>query len=135
MIHHEGTKDTKLEDLGLSHRIVGAAIEVHRHLGPGLLESAYEAALGRELALRDLSFEHQVPVSIHYKGVDLDCALRIDVLVEDRVIVEVKTVDRLLPIHLAQLLTDLRLQNLWLGLLINFNVSVLRSGVRRVLNG
>jgi len=121
--------------LRLSHEIIGAAIEVHRTIGPGLLESVYEAALCRELWLRGFSVEHQVSVPVSYKGANLRCDIRLDLLVERSIIVEVKAVDKLLPIHRAQLLTYLRLRKLWLGLLVNFNIEVLRDGVRRVLNG
>ncbi len=112
-----------------------AAIEVHRLLGPGLLEGIYEVALCKELLLRGLKVERQVRVPVNYKGDDLNCDVRLDLLVERRIIVEVKTVEKIIPLHRAQLLTYLRLRNLWLGLLINFNVEVLRDGVRRVLNG
>jgi GxxExxY protein len=138
MIHHEGTKvskDTKSSALVLSHAVIGAAIEVHRTLGPGLLESVYEMALCRELWLRGIEVERQVLVPVHYKGGVLPCDVRIDLLVRRSIIVEVKSVDKITPIHRAQLLTYLRLQELWLGLLLNFNVEILRDGVRRVLNG
>ena len=138
MLHHEGTKntkDTKASALALSHKIIGAAIEVHRLLGPGLLESVYEAALCRELRLKHVALKRQVDVPVSYKQEILECHVKLDVLVEQKVIVEVKSVARLLSVHRAQFLTYLRLQNLWLGLLINFNVELLRDGVRRVLNG
>lgn len=141
MFHHEGTKDTegakdtKARSLALSYQIIGAAIEVHQVIGPGLLESIYESALCRELWLRDIEVRRQVPVPVRYKGCSLDCDIRLDLLVEHRVIVEVKTAEKLLPVHTAQLLTYLRLKKLWLGLLINFNVEVLKHGVRRILNG
>jgi GxxExxY protein len=140
---HEGTKATKdtkdtkerVSDLELSHEVIGAAIEVHRVLGPGLLESVYSVALCRELWVRGISTERQVPIPVRYKGADLGCQLRLDLLVERKVIVEAKTVAKLISSHRTQLLTYLRLTNLWLGLLINFNVDVLRDGIRRVLNG
>ena len=138
MLQHEGTKTTngtKSSALALSHQIIGAAIEVHRLIGPGLLESVYEAALCRELRLKGLTVDRQVSVPVNYKGEVLDCHVKLDLLVGGRVIVEVKAVETLIYVHKAQLLTYLRLQNLWLGLLINFNVEVLRNGVRRVLNG
>jgi GxxExxY protein len=119
----------------LSHAIVGAAIEVHKHLGPGLLESVYEAALSRELGLPGPRTDRQVLVPLRYKGLPLELNARLDLLVERMVVVEVKAVDRLLPIHRAQLLTYLRLTCHSVGLLINFNVGLLRSGIRRVLNG
>jgi GxxExxY protein len=120
IIHHEGTKGTKGSALALSHAVIGAAIEVHRTIGPGLLESIYEAALCRELWLRNIHVERQVGVPVHYKGGIPDCGIKLDLLVEGSVIVEIKSVSKLAPIHRAQLLTYLRLQRLWLGLLINF---------------
>ena len=119
----------------ISGKIIGAAIEVHRKLGPGLLESAYEECLCCEMALRGIKFERQVPLPLNYKGVDLDCGYRLDLLVEDKVIVELKSIETLEPIHDAQLLTYLRLRNAWLGLIINFNVMRLKDGVRRLVNG
>ena len=138
MLQHEGTKatkDTKASALALSHEVIGAAIEVHRLLGPGLLESVYEAALCRELRLREIAVERQIALPVNYKGEVLECHVKLDLLVQRHVIVEVKSLEKLMRVHKAQLLTYLRLQNLWLGLLINFNVEVLRDGVRRVLNG
>ncbi len=135
MIHHEGTKDTKSFGMSVSHTIVGGAIEVHRHLGPGLLESVYELALCRELWLRGLAVERQVALPIEYKGVQLNTAVRIDLIVERSVVVEVKSVETLAPIHRAQLLTYLKLTGLRVGLVINFNVELLRNGARRMLNG
>jgi GxxExxY protein len=119
----------------LSKEVIGAAIEVHRHLGPGLLESAYEKCLRQELSLRQLPFEYQVPLPVSYKGCAVDCAYRIDILVGGLVIVELKAIDQLEPIHEAQLLTYLRLKKLWLGLLINFNVPFLKEGIKRMVNG
>jgi GxxExxY protein len=127
--------DTKASVLNLSHDVIGAAIEVHRILGPGLLESVYELALCKELWLRRISVERQVNVPIHYKGRPLECSVQLDLLIQRSIIVEVKSVDSISNIHKAQLLTYLRLQGLWLGLLINFNVEMLRHGVRRILNG
>jgi GxxExxY protein len=138
MIHHEGTKDTKgtkARAMVLSHAVVGAAIEVHKHLGAGLLESVYEAALYRQLGLRGVAAERQVHVPLEYKSLPLNLSVRLDLLVERMLIVEVKSVDRLLPIHRAQVLTYLRLTTRPVGLLINFNVDLLRNGVRRLLNG
>jgi len=113
-------------------RIIGAAIEVHRELGPGLLESAYEECLCRELSLRELTFQRQLPLPVEYKGVKLDCGYRIDVVVENSVILELKCVEHLLPVHEAQLLTYLRLANRRVGLILNFNVATLvRGGVMR----
>lgn len=138
MSHHEGTKTTKgtkAAALALSHTVIGAAIEVHRLTGPGLLESVYEMALCRELWLRGIEVERQVNVPVYYKGSQLRCTVQLDLLVERTIIIEVKSVEKVIPVHRAQLLTYLRLRRLWLGLLINFNVQVLRDGVRRILNG
>lgn len=118
----------------LTSQILGAAIDVHRALGPGLLESAYQACMCRELTLRDIPFRSQVALPVHYKGVHLDCGYRIDLVVRERAIVELKSVERLAPIHEAQLLTYLRLSKIRVGLLINFNVPLLPRGIiRRVL--
>src|SRR5689334_25161381 len=118
----------------LTAQIIGAAIEVHRVLGPGLLESAYEECLCHELALRRLAFERQVPVPVRYKGINLDCAYRLDVLVEDSVILEIKSVDALIGVYQAQLLTYMKITRKPIGLLINFNTSVLKDGIiRKVL--
>jgi GxxExxY protein len=129
------TEEVRLRANELSNQIIGAAIEVHRQLGPGLLESAYEACLRRELGLRGVPFAHQVPLPVTYKGVEIDCSYRLDLLVGGLVIVELKAVEALEPIHSAQLLTYLRLTNLWLGLLVNFNVVVLKNGIKRVVHG
>ena len=117
----------------LTEKIIGAAIEVHRILGPGLLESAYEECLCHELHSREVGFSRQQPLPVVYKGVHLDCGYRLDLVVEGRVIVELKTVDKLLPIHEAQLLTYLRLAGIHTGLILNFNVPVLRDGIRRMV--
>jgi GxxExxY protein len=138
MLEHEGTKDNKVTKafaLALSHEVIGAAIEVHRVLGPGLLESIYEAALCRELSLRNIRYVRQKRLPVIYKEQLLDCELRLDLLVEDAIIVEVKALEKLMPIHRIQLLSYLRLHGVWLGLVINFDVEVLRDGLRRVLNG
>lgn len=118
----------------LSARIIGAAIAVHRELGPGLLESAYEACLEYELLQQEVKVERQVVQPVIYKGVMLECGYRLDLLVENLVIVELKTVEQLAPIHDAQLLTYLKLRRLWLGLLINFNVPILKQGIKRLVN-
>ena len=118
----------------LSNKIIGAAIEVHRTLGPGLLESTYEECLCRELSLNGLSFERQKPLPIRYKGVYLDCGYRLDLVIENCVMVELKSIENLLPIHEAQLLTYLKLTGLKLGLLINFNVPILKDGIKRMVN-
>ena len=117
----------------LSNRVIGCAIEVHRHLGPGLLESAYEQCLAHELKLAHIPFRLQHAVPLEYKDVHLDCGYRIDVLVDEKIIVEVKSVDALAPIHEAQLLTYMRLAGVSIGLLINFNVKVLKDGIKRMV--
>ena len=132
------TEDTESTEVrkelnALTETIIGAAIEVHRALGPGLLESAYELCLCRELSLRGLPFEKQKPVSIAYKGVVLDCGYRADLVIADQVLLELKSIDTLLPIHEAQLLSYLTLSGLPAGLLINFNVQLLKHGIRRRL--
>jgi GxxExxY protein len=114
--------------------IIGAAIEVHRHLGPGLLESAYEECLCHELHLQEMEFRRQLELPVIYKGLSLDCGYRIDLIVQDEVILELKSVEKLLPVHQAQLLTYMRLAGKRVGLLINFNVPLLTQGIiRRVL--
>jgi GxxExxY protein len=118
----------------LSGRIIGACIEVHRHLGPGLLESAYEECLAHELQLSGIEFQRQLALPVEYKGVRLDAGYRIDLAVEGQVIVEIKSVEQLTPIHDAQLITYLRLTGYPLGLLINFNVRTLVTGVKRRAN-
>ena len=118
----------------ITESIIGTAIEVHRAIGPGLLESAYTQCLCRELTLRNLPFTRELPLPVVYKGLRLDCAYRLDLLVADAVVVEVKAVECLIPVHTAQLLTYLRLGAWKAGLLLNFNVPLLRDGiVRRVL--
>jgi GxxExxY protein len=119
----------------LSGQVIGAAIEVHRALGPGLLESTYQACLGHELTLRGLDWVQQKEIPLRYKSVCLHSTYRIDLLVEGRLVVEVKAIEALTSIHHAQLLTYLKLLHLRFGLLINFNVELLARGVRRVVNG
>jgi GxxExxY protein len=119
----------------LSNQIIGAAIEVHRQLGPGLLESAYQTCHKHEIVLRNIPIQTEVPLPVHYKGVQLDCGYRMDEVVGGLVVVELKSVERIEPIHQAQLMTYLRLSGLWLGLLINFNVPVLKQGVKRIVLG
>ncbi len=114
--------------------VIGFAIEVHRALGPGLLESAYEECLCYELAQGGIRFLRQVALPVRYKGVTLDCGYRMDLLVDDLVIVEIKAVESLSPIHEAQLLTYLKLAEKSVGLLINFNVPVLKQGLKRIVN-
>jgi len=123
-----------MESNTLSGEVIGAAIEVHRVLGPGLLESAYELALARELVLRGMSVERQKAVPLEYKGASLGDGFRIDLLVQEQLIVEIKAVERILAIHEAQLLTYLRLTDKRLGLLINFNEKTIKEGVKRVVN-
>ena len=118
----------------ITEKIIGAAIEVHRTLGPGLLESAYETCLSFELAERGLEVDRQKPLPIVYKGNRLDAGYRLDLLVEDQVIVEIKAVDEIAPIHQSQLLSYLKLSGCEVGLLINFNVLVLKNGIKRVIN-
>ena len=115
----------------VTEHVIGAAIEVHKHLGPGLLESAYEECLCHELRLRGVPFERQRPLPIEYKGVKLDCGYRLDLLVTGEVVVEVKAVTIIQGIHEAQLLSYLKLGGWKIGLLLNFNVPVLRDGIRR----
>jgi GxxExxY protein len=136
VIHH-GDTETRSKFLfeHLTEQVIGAAIEVHRELGPGLMESAYEECLCHELHLRNLNFQRQLPLPVQYKGVSLDCGYRIDIVVEDLLILELKCVEHLLPVHEAQLLTYLKLTGKRVGLILNFNVSVLTRGgiIRKVL--
>ena len=118
----------------LSNRIIGACIAVHSALGPGLLESAYEACLCHELSLAAIPFERQRALPVRYKGVALDCGYRLDVVVDNLVVIEIKAVDALQPVHTAQLLTYLKLTGISLGLLINFNVTRVGLGVKRVVH-
>jgi GxxExxY protein len=119
----------------ITSQIIGAAVEVHRILGPGLLESAYEECLCRELALRNLPFQRQVILPVEYKGMHIDCGYRLDILACDLVVVELKAIEALLPVHEAQLLTYLKLSGCHIGLLINFNVPLLKNGLRRIVHG
>jgi GxxExxY protein len=118
----------------ITKTIIGAAISVHKELGPGLLESAYEACLAFELVEKNMKIERQKSLPVTYRGLQLDCGYRIDLLVGDKVIVETKAVERLDPIHEAQLLSYLKLSGCEVGLLINFNVKVLKHGIRRLVN-
>jgi GxxExxY protein len=117
----------------LSNIIIGCAIEVHKTLGPGMLESSYEECLDYELKKKGLITKRQLPVPVIYKEVKLDCGYRLDLLVEDKVIIEIKSVDKLIPIHQSQLLTYMRFANIKLGLLINFNVRFLKDGLDRLI--
>jgi GxxExxY protein len=119
----------------LSSKIIGASIEVHKALGPGLLESAYESCLCHELNQRGLSFENQKPLPVTYKGQKLDCGYKLDVVVENAIILELKSCEQIEPIHKAQLLTYLKLSHRKLGLLLNFNVPLMRDGIVRIVNG
>jgi GxxExxY protein len=115
----------------LTHEIIGAAIEVHRHLGPGLLESSYRECLCHELSIREVGFRREYALPLQYKGIRLECGYRLDLLVEGLVVVEIKAIERLAAVHDAQLLTYLRIGGWSVGLLINFNVAVLKEGIRR----
>jgi GxxExxY protein len=117
----------------LTNEIIAAAIEVHRQLGPGLLESAYEACLSHELSLRKIRFEKQKSLPVSYKGINLDCGYRMDLVVDSRVVIELKCVDRIAPIHEAQLLTYLRLSNIRVGLIFNFHAKRIMDGFRRMV--
>ena len=127
----ELTEHTEKESNGLTGKIIGAAIEIHQALGPGLLESAYETCFIYELRLRKLKVENQKSMPVFYKDVMLDCGYRADLVVEDQVIVEIKSVAGIAPIHEAQLLSYLKLSDCKFGLLINFNVQLLKEGIRR----
>ena len=116
----------------LTHEIRGAAIEVHRELGPGLLESAYEECLCRELSLRGVEFRRQAPLPVTYKGITLDCGYKLDVVVEDQVVLELKSVKEVTPLHEAQLLTYLRLSGKKVGLWMNFNTVLMKDGIKRM---
>ena len=117
----------------LSNKVIGCALEVHRNLGPGLLESTYEQCLAYELETAGIPFKLQYPLPVEYKNIRLDCGYRIDVLIGDSIIVELKSVDKLLPIHQAQLLTYMKLAGISIGLLINFNVKYLKDGIKRMV--
>jgi GxxExxY protein len=136
VIHHEDTEArSKLLHEALTERLIGAAIEVHRALGPGLLESAYEECLCHEFHLRGISFERQRALPVEYKNIKLDCGYRLDLIVEDEVILEIKCVEHILPVHEAQLLTYLKMTGKRVGLILNFNVSVITHGgiIRKVI--
>lgn len=123
-----------MHENNLSGEIIGAAIEVHRMIGPGLLESAYHECMKHELRLREIDWDSEIPIAVSYKGMVIDQAYRADLLVENKVIVELKSVEEVKDIHKAQVLTYLKLTNRRLGLLINFRVPVLKNGVYRVVN-
>jgi len=129
------TTRTEILDINkTTESIIGAAIEVHRHLGPGLLESAYEECLCEELSLRQILFKRQAALPVMYKNKKLDVGYRIDLLVKDEVVVELKTVETILPIHEAQTLTYMRLGGWQVGLILNFNVTVLKNGIKRLVH-
>src|SRR5262245_10428812 len=132
-MEEEGTKARRWDEF--TGPIIGACIEVHRHLGPGLLESAYEHALAHELRLRGLRFQRQLPLPLQYKGVPLEGGYRLDVVVEGHVIVEVKALQRLLPVHEAQVITYLRLSAPPYGLRVHFHLPALIQGLKRLVNG
>jgi GxxExxY protein len=119
----------------ITEGIIGAAIEVHRNLGPGLLESAYQAALAYELIQRGYKVEQQKPLPLLYKEIKLDAGYRLDFLINDKVVLEIKSSDKIIPIHDAQILSYLRLSGCKVGLLINFNVKLLKNGIKRFING
>ena len=125
-------RDTETQRDPLTEKVIGAAIDVHRTLGPGLLESVYEECLCYELSECGLKFNRQVNLPISYKNVKLDCGYRMDLVVSESLIIEIKTVEKILPIHEAQLLTYLKLTGLHTGLIVNFNVPVLKDGIRRM---
>ena len=136
MINHGDTESrSKLLHEKLTEGVIGAAIEVHRLLGPGLLESAYEECLCHEFHLRNINFQRQVSLPVAYKGINLDCGYRLDIIVENTIIIELKCAEHVLPVHEAQLLTYLRLTGMRVGLLFNFHVPTLVRGgiVRKVL--
>ena len=128
--HTAALKDRANE---LSREVIGAAIEVHRALGPGLLENAYQVSLCHELRLRNIPIEDQLDLPLQYKGVALDCAYRMDIVVDDLMLLELKAVERMDAVFEAQVITYLKLSGLWLGLLMNFNVPVLRDGIKRIV--
>ena len=117
----------------LSNKVIGCAIEVHRNLGPGLLESTYEQCLAHELKIEGMPFKLQFPLPVEYKGIKLDCGYRIDLLVANILIVELKSVENVLPIHQAQLLTYMKLSGIKIGLLMNFNVKYMKDGIKRMV--
>lgn len=132
-MNHKDTETQRNRLNELSNRVIGLCIEVHRELGPGLLESAYEEALVYELGQAGIKFERQREMPLNYKGVKLDCGYRLDLVVENELILELKAANELLPVHHAQLLTYLKLERRSLGLLINFNTPALKQGLRRVV--
>jgi GxxExxY protein len=134
-MNHRDTETQRKTLNELTQRVIGLCMEVHRTLGPGLLESAYEAALAYELATAGIPFQKQVDLPLDYKGVKLDCGYRLDFIIADELIMELKAIQEILPVHKAQLLTYLKLNQKPLGLLINFNVPLLKDGIERVVTG
>ncbi len=133
-LNHRDTENTEGEKKdALSAAVIGAAIEVHRALGPGLLESAYEECLCHELHLRGIPLQRQLPQPVAYKSVKLDCGYRLDLVIDHKLVVEVKAVEGLHPLHHAQILTYLKLSGLRVGLLLNFNTAVLKDGLKRIV--
>ncbi|NBV22653.1 MAG: GxxExxY protein [Proteobacteria bacterium] len=130
-MNHRDTENTERDPI--SAMVIGAAIEVHRVLGPGLLESAYEECLCHELSLRGIAFERQLALPVDYKGVRLNCGYRLDIVLPGKLVIEIKAAEALAPIHDAQLLTYLKLSGIRTGLLLNFNVPLLRDGIRRLV--
>lgn len=128
---HGDTEKPVYNNEELTNKIIACAIEVHRHIGPGLLESAYEECFCHELGLHGIPFERQRPLPLLYKGIKLDCGYRMDIVVNDKVIIELKCVDKITPVHEAQLLTYLKLANIKTGLIINFYSALLKDGIRR----
>ena len=140
MMNHRGTEAQRKNLVvmqeprdPLTQQVIGAAIEVHRVLGPGLLESAYEECLCFELSISGIPFHRQVPLPVAYKGVTLECGYRMDLVVPERLVIEIKTVEKILSVHEAQLLTYLRLSGIKTGLLINFHTAVIKDGIRRMV--
>ena len=130
---HRDTEKEMYYDEPLTKRIIASAIEVHRHLGPGLLESSYEECLCYELSLKEIPFERQKPLPLEYKGIHLDCGYRMDIVADNKVVMELKCADKILPVHEAQLLTYLKLSHIRVGLIINFYSSVLKNGIKRLI--
>ncbi len=129
--HEEHEEHEKMKFDKLSKKVLGCAIKVHRELGPGLMESTYEHCLARELSISNIKFETQVPLPVCYKGIKLRCGYKLDLLIDEQIIIEIKSVERLLSIHESQLLTYMKLSGISIGLLINFNKKLLKNGIRR----
>jgi len=134
-VNHRDTETQRVSEERdpVTEKVIGLAIEVHRHLGPGLLESAYEECLCYEFTQASIPFSRQVALPVIYKNVNLDCGYRMDIVVDELIILELKTVEKILPIHHAQLVTHLKLGNMKTGLLMNFNNAVLKDGIKRVV--